>query len=163
MAILESLLFKRDDSSELFDLPAYRDVLVLYSLARDLWQHGGDAGSPIDVLLPLDEAGRAAPAYASAREINDRALPARDAGLDLDLESVDAEGDTRTGMLTSFEMTGYEPASSGSGHLDLELPASDVHVTLDELSLAPVAPTRPKPAPEWRDPDGPDSAPPTKH
>ncbi|MBW8777643.1 MAG: hypothetical protein JF585_00295, partial [Burkholderiales bacterium] len=44
MAILESLLFKRDDTSELFDLPAYRDVLVLYSLARDLWQHGGGQG-----------------------------------------------------------------------------------------------------------------------
>jgi len=29
MAVLEGLLFKRDDTSELFDLPAYRDVLVL--------------------------------------------------------------------------------------------------------------------------------------
>ena len=154
MALLESLLFKRDDTSELFDLPAYRDILVLYSLARDLWQHGGDGGSPIDVLLPLDETGRTVPSYASAREINERGLPARDAGLDLDLESVDAEGDTRNGMLTSFEMTGYDASASGGGHLDLELPPGDVHATLDELSLSPVAPTRPKPAPEWRDPDG---------
>jgi len=161
MALLESLLFKRDDTSELFDLPAYRDVLVLYSLARDLWQHGGgQGGAPIDVLLPLDETGRSAPAYASAREINDRALPDHDDGLDL--ESVDVEGDTRNGLLTRFEMTGYDPAPSGGGHVDLELPAGDVHVTLDELSLAPVAPTRPKPAPEWRDPDGPDAEPPTK-
>jgi hypothetical protein len=161
MALLESLLFKRDDTSELFDLPAYRDVLVLYSLARDLWQHGGgQGGAPIDVLLPLDEAARTPSGYASARELNDRALPAHDDGLDL--ESVDVEGDTRNGMLTSFEMTGYDPGSPGGGHLDLELPAGDVHVTLDELSLAPVAPTRPKPAPEWRDPDGPDSELPTK-
>ena len=161
MALLESLLFKRDDTSELFDLPAYRDVLVLYSLARDLWQHGGgQGGAPIDVLLPLDEAARTTSGYASARELNDRALPAHDDGLDL--ESVDVEGDTRNGMLASFEMTGYDPGSSGGGHLDLELPAGDVHVTLDELSLAPVAPTRPKPAPEWRDPDGPDSELPTK-
>ena len=161
MALLESLLFKRDDTSELFDLPAYRDVLVLYSLARDLWQHGGgQGGTAIDVLLPLDEAARSTSGYASARELNDRALPAHDDGLDL--ESVDVEGDTRNGMLTSFEMTGHDPGSSGGGHLDLELPAGDVHVTLDELSLAPVAPTRPKPAPEWRDPDGPDSELPTK-
>ena len=161
MALLESLLFKRDDTSELFDLPAYRDVLVLYSLARDLWQNGGgQGGATIDVLLPLDEAGRSAPAYASAREINDRGLPARDPGLDL--QSLDVEGEPRNGMLSSFEMTGYEPAASGSGPLDLELPAGDVHVTLDELSLAPVAPTRPKPAAEWRDPDGPDSEPPAR-
>ena len=161
MALLESLLFKRDDTSELFDLPAYRDVLVLYSLARDLWQHGGGQGNAqIDVLLPLDEAGRSTAGYASAREINERALPDHDAGLDL--ESVDLEGDTPNGMLASFEMTGHDPGSSGSGHLDLELPAGGVHVTLDELSLAPVAPTRPKSAPEWRDPDGPDSELPTK-
>jgi len=58
MAILEGLLFKRDDTSELFDLPAYRDVLVLYSLARDLWQNGGgQGGAQIDVLLPLDDSG----------------------------------------------------------------------------------------------------------
>lgn len=56
MAILEALLFKRDDTSELFDLPAYRDVLVLYALARDLWQQSGEAnGTLVDVLLPLDD------------------------------------------------------------------------------------------------------------
>jgi hypothetical protein len=155
MALLESLLFKRDDTSELFDLPAYRDVLVLYSLARDLWHNGGgQGGAIIDVLLPLDEAGRFAPVYASAREINDRGL---------DLQSAGAEDEPRDGMPTRFETTGYAPAPSSSGHLDLELPAGDVHVTLDELGLAPVAPTHPKPAPEWRDPEDPDAEPPTRH
>jgi len=166
MAILESLLFKRDDTSELFDLPAYRDVLVLYSLARDLWQHGGGHGAAqIDVLLPLDDGSAHAASvttYPSAREVNERALPAHDAGLDL--ESVDVEGDTRNGMLTSFEMTGFDPGPSGRD-LDLELPSSsgDVHLTLDELSLSPVAPTRAKPDPrDWRDGDGADSEPPPK-
>ena len=164
MALLESLLFKRDDSSELFDLPAYRDVLVLYSLARDLWQHGGGNGSTaVDVLLPIDDSGQPAPAtaYPSAREMNDRALPKEDPGLDL--ESVDVEGDTRSGMLTSFEMTGYD-AGHGGGSLDLELPqGEDVHATLDELSLSPAAPTRPKPSPlEWHEGDPPDSELPTK-
>jgi hypothetical protein len=161
MAILESLLFKRDDTSELFDLPAYRDVLVLYSLARDLWQHGGGhGGTQIDVLLPLDDGATHAAsvaAYPSAREVNDLALPEHDPGLDL--ESVDVEGDTRNGMLTSFEMTGFD-AGHGASDVDLELPSGgDVHVTLDELSLAPTAPTRPKPDPrDWRDgSDGPDS------
>ena len=45
MAELESLLFRKR-SGELFDLPAYRDVLMLYSVARDLHRHGrpADAG-----------------------------------------------------------------------------------------------------------------------
>jgi pilus assembly protein FimV len=154
MAILESLLFKRDDSSELFDLPAYRDVLVLYSLARDLWQHGGgQGGTHVDVLLPLDDDSAHAASvttYPSAREVNERALPQDDLGLDL--ESVDVEGDTRNGMRTSFEMAGFDAGSSGTD-LDLELPPSgDVHVTLDELSLSPAAPARSKPDPrDWRD------------
>jgi len=154
MAILESLLFKRDDSSELFDLPAYRDVLVLYSLARDLWQHGaGLGGTQIDVLLPLDDGSvhaASVAAYPSAREVNERALPEDDPGLDL--ESVDVEGDTRRGMLTRFEMTGLD-AGSPASDLDLELPsAGDVHLTLDELSLSPAAPARAKPDPrDWRE------------
>ena len=171
MAILEALLFKRDDTSELFDLPAYRDVLVLYSLARDLWQHGGGHGSTqVDVLLPIDDSGHTAPMplYPSAREVNERGLPSQDAGLDL--ESVDVEGDTRAGMLTSFEMTGFE-AGRGGNVVDLELPQpdlvlppeDDVHATLDELSLTPVAPTRPKPSPlDWHEGDPPDSELPTK-
>jgi hypothetical protein len=55
MAILEALLFRRDEASELFDLPAYRDVLLLYAIARDLWQQGEGAGGgrPVDVLLPM--------------------------------------------------------------------------------------------------------------
>ena len=166
MAILEGLLFKRDDTSELFDLPAYRDVLMLYSLARDLWQNGvGQGSAQIDVLLPLDDVPDAG--YPSAREVNERALPRRDGGLDLD--SVDAEGDTAHGMLTSFELTGFDSGSRDS-HLDLELPpgevqveGADVHVTLDERSLSPSTPARPKAPPhEWHDSETPDSDLPTK-
>lgn len=169
MAILEGLLFKRDDTSELFDLPAYRDVLLLYSLARDLWQHdGGNTGTPVDVLLPLDDSGPALTQvsqvpYPSAREVNDLDLPLEDPGLDLD--SVDVEGDTRAGMLTSFEMTGFDHGQGG-GRVDVELPQGegDVHATLDEMRLTPVAPVKPKPAPhDWHDSDGsPDSELPTR-
>ena len=163
MAILEALLFKRDDTSELFDLPAYRDVLVLYSLARDLWQHGGGHGeTAVDVLLPLDESLQTAPMpiYPSAREVNDLALPLDDPGLDL--QSVDVEGDTRTGMLTSFEMTGYDPGHGG-GRVDLELPSGgEVHATLDELSLSPAVPAKPRSPVDWHDGDAPDPDAPTK-
>jgi pilus assembly protein FimV len=135
MAILEGLLFKRDDTSELFDLPAYRDVLVLYSLARDLWQHGaGHGGTAVDVLLPLDDPG-------------------------LDPRSVDVEGDSRAGMPTRSATTGFDPGHGG-GRVDLELPqGGEVHATLDELGLAPAAPMRPKASPL----DPPDSELPTGH
>ena len=54
MAELESLMFRRD-SGELFDLPAYREVLFLYSMARDLLDHDGGPPTAIDVLLPLGD------------------------------------------------------------------------------------------------------------
>jgi hypothetical protein len=51
MAELEALLFRKD-GGELFELPAYREVLFLYALARDLID-AGDGARNIDVLLPL--------------------------------------------------------------------------------------------------------------
>ncbi|HJV68031.1 MAG TPA: hypothetical protein VJ693_02675 [Ideonella sp.] len=55
MAMLEAMLFRKDEAHELFDLPAYKDVLLLYAIARDLWQQGGGRQPAIDVLLPLGE------------------------------------------------------------------------------------------------------------
>lgn len=58
MAVLETLLFRRGAQAELFDLPAYQEVLFLYQLARDL--QGEETGTrdarqpPVDVLLPID-------------------------------------------------------------------------------------------------------------
>jgi hypothetical protein len=52
MAELEALLFRKS-RGDLFDLPAYREVLFLYALARDLLDRESiDAGS-VDLLLPL--------------------------------------------------------------------------------------------------------------
>jgi pilus assembly protein FimV len=55
MAMLEAMLFRKDDAQQLFDLPAYKDVLLLYAIARDLWQQSGSRQGGVDVLLPLDE------------------------------------------------------------------------------------------------------------
>jgi hypothetical protein len=54
MAELEVLLFRKS-RGELFDLPAYREVLFLYSLARDLADHDAPGSGGIDLLLPLQE------------------------------------------------------------------------------------------------------------
>ena len=86
MAMLEAMLFRKDAAYELFDLPAYKDVLVLYALARDLWQQGGSKTPAVDVLLPLDDgagpdAGHAtvepaaSPAEAPPFELTAFALP----------------------------------------------------------------------------------------
>jgi len=56
MAELEALLFRKS-RGDMFDLPAYREVLFLYSLARDLFdREAADTGS-IDLLLPLPDGG----------------------------------------------------------------------------------------------------------
>ncbi|HVK32739.1 MAG TPA: hypothetical protein VM845_09560 [Burkholderiaceae bacterium] len=54
MAELEALLFRRGAGSEMFDLPAYQEVLFLYQLARDLHQADRpDDADNVDVLLPI--------------------------------------------------------------------------------------------------------------
>ncbi|MDE2504107.1 MAG: hypothetical protein KGL18_14180, partial [Burkholderiales bacterium] len=52
MAELEALLFRKS-RGELFDLPAYREVLFLYSLARDLLDRETPDAGHVDLLLPL--------------------------------------------------------------------------------------------------------------
>jgi hypothetical protein len=56
MSELETLLF-RTDRGQLFDLPAYRDVLFLFTLARDLQEMVQHEGPQVDVLLPLPQSG----------------------------------------------------------------------------------------------------------
>jgi hypothetical protein len=63
MALLQSLLARGTghantggDGARGFDLPAYRDLLMLYSVARDRAEQDL-RGDEVDVLLPLDEAG----------------------------------------------------------------------------------------------------------
>lgn len=52
MAELEALLFRKTDG-ELFDLPAYRELLFLYALARDLLDREAATTGNVDLLLPL--------------------------------------------------------------------------------------------------------------
>jgi hypothetical protein len=54
MAELEALLFRKS-RGELFDLPAYREILFLYSIARDLLDREGAGGGNVDLLLPMSE------------------------------------------------------------------------------------------------------------
>ncbi|MDQ2735106.1 MAG: hypothetical protein M3Y55_08985, partial [Pseudomonadota bacterium] len=55
MQALDSLLFRRYASDDTFDFPAYRELLFLYSIARELSGHVETDFGSIDVLLPLEE------------------------------------------------------------------------------------------------------------
>jgi len=63
MAELEALLFRRGGGAELFDLPAYQEVLFLFQMARDLHQAEDSGSDDVDVLLPIG--GRSAPLAAA--------------------------------------------------------------------------------------------------
>jgi hypothetical protein len=56
MAELEALLFRKSRGA-LFELPAYREVLFLYALARDLLDRESADGGNVDLLLPLAGGG----------------------------------------------------------------------------------------------------------
>jgi pilus assembly protein FimV len=65
MAELEALLFRKS-RGELFELPAYREVLFLYALARDLLDRESLDSGTVDLLLPLSAGLVAAAAGAGA-------------------------------------------------------------------------------------------------
>jgi pilus assembly protein FimV len=54
MAELEALLFRKS-RGQLFELPAYREVLFLYSLARDLLDREAAHNGDVDLLLPMTD------------------------------------------------------------------------------------------------------------
>ena len=122
MAELEALLFRRGAGSEMFDLPAYQEVLFLYQLARDLHQaEQPDSASNVDVLLPIG--GMAAAASVSGGhvvlrpEFND----GRAVTLDLDL---DLGAESRPGELAP-QVAAAAPAPESDFVLDLEAEAGD--------------------------------------
>ena len=56
MESLDASLFRRNKSDLTFELPAYRELLFLYSIARDLAEHGAsEPTADVDLLLPLAE------------------------------------------------------------------------------------------------------------
>ena len=55
MGVLEPLLFRQGASEAVFDLAAYREVLFLYEVARDLAEHESRP-STVDFELPLEDA-----------------------------------------------------------------------------------------------------------
>jgi pilus assembly protein FimV len=59
-ALLDASLMRHGEDGENFDLPAYRELLFLYSIARDLVEHPV-AATGVDLLLPLESESRETP------------------------------------------------------------------------------------------------------
>jgi hypothetical protein len=53
-SLLDESLIRQGEGGETFDLPAYRELLFLYSIARDLAEHPAAQGNGVDLLLPLE-------------------------------------------------------------------------------------------------------------
>jgi pilus assembly protein FimV len=92
--LLDAALFRRDQSEDTFDVPAYRELVLLYSVIRDIAEHD-DSGAVVDLLLPIDrsaevpESPLTAPVpFVSVTELSaaDRRIPT----LDLDISAVRA-------------------------------------------------------------------------
>jgi len=56
MQALDGLLFRREAGEETFDFPAYRELLVLYSIAREISENVETDSGSIDLFLPLEDA-----------------------------------------------------------------------------------------------------------
>jgi pilus assembly protein FimV len=52
MDLLDASLFRRD-AGPTFDVPAYRELLFLYGMSRDLAER--DTGAGVDLLLPIGD------------------------------------------------------------------------------------------------------------
>ncbi len=108
LAELENLLF-RSRGGELYELQAYRDVLTLYAVARDLHRQIDHVTDHVDVLLPL---GAAHDPTATLRHAGfDRLEPAGahgvattddrpSAAIDLDLSDLDGPPESLAGEAT---------------------------------------------------------------
>ena len=108
MRALEASLFRRDGASSTFDLPAYRELLFLYSVARDLDEHGAQPAN-VDLLLPLGADGAGA---AHLTRLHSKVAPVRldpPAEVDVDITALDPgpeDADDRSSRLhTDFSAT----------------------------------------------------------
>jgi len=120
MQALEASLFRRDAGSATFDLPAYRELLFLYSVAHDLAGRDAPVDS-VDLLLPI---GGEAPDAPPLTRLHSRPAAGvsieRPTEVDVDIGRLDAgpcgSDDRPSGFHTDFGPTsGYMGLPGQSG------------------------------------------------
>ena len=125
METLDASLFRRNLSDDTFDLPAYRELLFLYSIARDLAEHEGAiaARGNVDLLLPLDRESEQPIAHLRATEPGEfQASDMMTMPLDLDVSftPTPTQGDLET-MPAALRRSGSHRAPDDSVFIDLDM------------------------------------------
>ncbi len=123
---LAAALFRRDPSDQTYDLPAYRELLFLYAVARDFQEHGlADLGRDVDLLLPMHDDAPPAPIahLVSSVPAGFQNSSLMTQPLDLDVSMVRAEGEARMPAPTGLERRADLGLVDFNLDLDLDPPA----------------------------------------
>jgi pilus assembly protein FimV len=137
METLAAALFRRDASDQTYDLPAYRELLFLYAVARDFQEHGvTDLGRDVDLLLPMHDDVPAEPIAQRVHStgFQNSALMTQPLDLDVSLVRTDGNGALQPVAPTGLERRSNERAPSADSNL--------IPFDLD-LDIDPQAPTPP--------------------
>ena len=128
METLAAALFRRDVSDQTYDLPAYRELLFLYAIARDFQEHGvTDLGRDVDLLLPMHDDAPVEPIAQLVHSTGFQNSALMTQPLDLDVSMVRGDGDGAMGPLAP---TGLERRSSELA-LGVDSNLIDLHLELD--------------------------------
>ena len=137
METLAAALFRRDASDQTYDLPAYRELLFLYAIARDFQEHGVvDLGRDVDLLLPMhdDLASEPITQRVHSTGFQNSALMTQPLDLDVSLLRADGAGATQVAAPAGLERRSNDRApASDSNLIDFDL----------DLDLGSQAPTPP--------------------
>ena len=135
METLAAALFRRDASDQTYDLPAYRELLFLYAIARDFQEHGvADLGRDVDLLLPMHDDMPAEPIAQLVHSTGFQNSALMTQPLDLDVSLVRTDGD---GAMQVSAPTGLERRASQ------RVAGADSNLIDFDLDLDPPAPAPP--------------------
>ena len=127
METLDASVFRRNKTDETFDLPAYRELLFLYSIARDLAEHvAAQPGSDVDLLLPMGD-GNEAPisrlvAVTATDGFQHSEMMTMPLDLDVSFAPAGAQHNPQTAPAT-VHRTADQPFHADSGFVDFDLSA----------------------------------------
>ena len=129
METLATALFRRDPSDQTYDLPAYRELLFLYAIARDFQEHGvTDIGRDVDLLLPMHDEAPPEPIAHLMSSVNtgfqNSALMTQPLDLDVSMVRNESEEASQAPAPTGLERRSSERSSAVDSNLidfDLDL------------------------------------------